>query len=141
MFIPRTKKLEYTSASQADCANFWQAFVVLVVVVFRHRLAIGSSATRLSVLFRANSASENTQTTVASTSNEGARKCAEALDDDDDEDDDEDQERISSRCGKTHARNVSRTRTRASRSASDEKNNEDDDIIIAVVLLLLLLLL
>ena len=40
----------------------------------KHRLAIGSSATRLSVLFRANSASENTQTTVASTSNEGARK-------------------------------------------------------------------
>ena len=77
-------------------------FLVVVVVFFeenddddddKHRLAIGSSATRLSVLFRANSASENTQTTVASTSNEGARKCAEALDDDDD-DEDEDQERI-----------------------------------------------
>ena len=59
-------------------------FLVVVVVFFeendddddddKHRLAIGSSATRLSVLFRANSASENTQTTVASTSNEGARK-------------------------------------------------------------------
>ena len=59
-------------------------FLVEVVVFFeendddddddKHRLAIGSSATRLSVLFRANSASENTQTTVASTSNEGARK-------------------------------------------------------------------
>ena len=58
-------------------------FFLVVVVVFEenddddddeHRLAIGSSATRLSVLFRANSASENTQTTVASTSNDGARK-------------------------------------------------------------------
>ena len=115
----------------------------MVVVFFfeendddKHRLAIGSSATRLSVLFRANSASENTQTTVASTSNEGARKCAEALDDDDDED--EDQERISSRCGKTHARNVSRTRTRASRS-DDDVNDDDDDIALLLLLLLLLL--
>ena len=91
----------------------------------RHRLAIGSSATRLSVLFKANSASENTQTTAPSTSNDGARKrCFVSK----------------SRCGKTHARNVSRTRTRASRSDDDE-NNEDDDIIIAVLLLLLLLLL
>ena len=103
----------------------------------KHRLAIGSSATRLSVLFRANSASENTQTTVASTSNEGARKCAEALDDDDD-DEDQDQERISSRCGKTHARNVSRTRTRASRS-DDDVNDDDDDIALLMLLLLLLL--
>ena len=104
--------------------------VFLVVVVFffeendddKHRLAIGSSATRLSVLFKANSASENTQTTVASTSNEGARKCAEELE----------EELVSSRCGKTHARNVSRTRTRASRSDDDD----DDDIVLLLLLLL-----
>ena len=111
-------------------------FLVVVVVFFeendddddKHRLAIGSSATRLSVLFRANSASENTQTTAPSTSNDGARKFIFFVS-------------SKSRCGKkTHpARNVSRTRTRASRSASDEKNNEDDDDTIAVVLLLLLL--
>jgi hypothetical protein len=87
-------------------------------------------------LFRANSASENTQTTVASTSNEGARKCAEASLDDDDEE--EEEERISSRCGKTHARNVSRTRTRASRS-DDDVNDDDDDIALLLLLLLLLL--